>query len=181
MERRTFSNFGLHPDDLEALAAAGFSESLQWHLAAPGAPEARVSSERGPERWRRVLEAAWDWNAGCAALDRGDASGAFARFTAAAGAAPEGRLFSLSAALALAALQRIDEADTRLALVSEWKHEPRYRRDTAEARELYESALADEKDWVALREIYLKLADLAYLAGDHASERRLREHYWQPA
>ena len=53
-----------------------------------------------------------------------------------------------------------------------------YRRDTAEARELYESALAGERDWGALREIYLKLADLAYLAGDTASERRLREHYF---
>ena len=53
-----------------------------------------------------------------------------------------------------------------------------YRRDTAEARELYESALAGERDWGALREIYLKLADLAYLDGDTASERRLREHYY---
>jgi hypothetical protein len=54
-----------------------------------------------------------------------------------------------------------------------------YRRDTALARELYERALgANKDDWAALREIYLKLADLAYLEGDHASERRLREHYY---
>ena len=51
-------------------------------------------------------------------------------------------------------------------------------RDTAQARELYDSALAEEKDWAALREIYLKLADLDFLAGDLAGERRLREHYY---
>ena len=53
-----------------------------------------------------------------------------------------------------------------------------YRHDNAEARELYEGALEGERDWGALREIYLKLADLAYLDGDTASERRLREHYY---
>ena len=53
-----------------------------------------------------------------------------------------------------------------------------YRRDTSEARELYEGALAEEEDWAALREIYLKLADLAFLAGDLTGERRLREHYY---
>jgi hypothetical protein len=53
-----------------------------------------------------------------------------------------------------------------------------FRNDLAEARELYEAALAKEKDWAALREIYLKLADLAYLAGDAERERGLREHYY---
>jgi hypothetical protein len=48
----------------------------------------------------------------------------------------------------------------------------------AAARELYERALASERNWAALREIYLKLADLAYLAGDPATEPRLREHYF---
>ena len=53
-----------------------------------------------------------------------------------------------------------------------------YRHDNADARELYQSALEGERDWGALREIYLKLADLAYLDGDTANERRLREHYY---
>ncbi|HKZ31212.1 MAG TPA: tetratricopeptide repeat protein [Vicinamibacteria bacterium] len=264
-------DFGLAPSDLQALVAAGFGESLQRLIAAPDAPSPRLPSERGPERWRRVLEAAFAWNEGCSALERGNASLAHARFAAAAEAAPEGPLFSLSAALALAALGRIEEADDRLALVSEWRHEPRYAvasayvglarrdleralewlrdpaaraldrevpsggeepvaalvteqyyyvllwkgayddardyalraaersgrarlptapwtaraadasfygRDTREARELYESALAEETDWAAQREIYLKLADLAFLAGDLTRERRLREHYY---
>ena len=264
-------DFGLASSDLQALVAAGFAESLQRLIAAPGAFSPRLPSERGPERWRRVLEAAFAWNEGCSALERGDASLAYTRFGAAAEAVPEGPLFSLSAALALAALGRIEEADDRLALVSEWRHEPRYAvasayvglarrdleralewlrdpaaraldrearpggdepvealvieqyyyvllwrgayddardyalrvaerggrarsptaawtaraadasfygRDMREARELYEGALAEEKDWAALREIYLKLADLAFLAGDLAGERRLREHYY---
>ena len=53
-----------------------------------------------------------------------------------------------------------------------------FRKDLGEARELYEAALAQEKDWGSLREIYLKLADLAYLAGDTERERSLREHYY---
>jgi predicted negative regulator of RcsB-dependent stress response len=264
-------DFGLDPDDLAALTAAGFSDSLQQLLALPAPGSVHVSSERGPERWRRTLEAAWLWGEGCSALDRGDAAQALARFTEAAQAVPTGRLFSLSAALALAALKRIDEADARLALVSEWRDDARYavasayvglarkdlesaldwlrdpaaraadrdprpggeepvealvceqyyyvlvwkgayddagdyalrmaerlgrarlprarwtgraadacfyRRDTDGARELYERALEEERDWAALREIYLKLADLAFLAGDHAGERRLREHYY---
>jgi tetratricopeptide (TPR) repeat protein len=264
-------DFGFEPDDLAALAAAGFSDSLQTLIDSPGRPADRVSSERGPERWRRVLEAASAWSEGCAALDHGDASLALGRFLAAAEAAPEGRLFPLSAALAFAALSRIEEADGQLGLASALRYDARYavasayvglarkdldraldwlrdpaaramdrdaqpggrepvealvteqyyyvllwkgawddardyalrmaerarrariasapwtvragdasfcRRDTAEARELYESALASEHDWAALREIYLKLADLAYLAGDTVTERRLREHYY---
>jgi hypothetical protein len=264
-------DFGFEPDDLAALTAAGFSETLQRLLDSPGQPAGRVSSEQGPEPWRRVLAAAAAWNEGCAALDHGDAGLALTRFMAAADAAPRGRIFPLSAALAFAALKRTSEADGQLALASELRHDARYavtsayvglarkdldralewlrdpalraldrdpapgerepvetlvteqyyyvllwkaawddacdyalrmaeraararmlgarwtaraadaafyRHDTAEARELYQSALAGEHDWAALREIYLKLADLAYLAGDTATERRLREHYY---
>src|SRR5262249_38832791 len=53
-----------------------------------------------------------------------------------------------------------------------------YRRDTPAARERYESSLAGERDWGALRELYRNHADLAWLAGDTATERRLREHYY---
>ena len=86
-------DFGLAPGDLQALVAAGFAESLQRLIAAPGAPSPRLPSERGPERWRRVLEAAFAWNEGCLALERGDASLAYARFGAAAEEVPEGPLY----------------------------------------------------------------------------------------
>ena len=262
---------GLEPDDLQQLVAAGFSDSLQRLLAAPGAPAPRLSGERGPEHWRSVLEAGGEWNEGCRALERGDASLALARFTAAADAVREAPLYPLSAALALAALGRGEESDAELALASQLRHDARYavasayvglarrdleralewlqdpaaraldrearsgggepvealvteqyyyvqlwkasyddardyalrmaeradragapaaawrvraadasfyRQDTRGARELYEGALAEERDWTAVREIYLKLADLAYLAGDLTGERRLREHYY---
>ena len=88
------TDFGFEADDLAQLAAAGFSESLQRLLeGAPGAPAPRVSTEQGPEHWRRVLDAASRWSEGCAALDRGDARLAHARFTGAADEVPEGRLF----------------------------------------------------------------------------------------
>jgi hypothetical protein len=67
-------DFGLEADDLEALAGAGQSDALQRLLEGPpGTPGPRVSSEQGPERWRRALTAAAGWSDGCAALERGDA------------------------------------------------------------------------------------------------------------
>ncbi len=107
-------DFGLGPGDLQALVAAGFAESLQRLIAAPGEPSSRLPSERGPERWQRVLEAAFAWNEGCLALERGNASVAYARFAAAADEVPEGPLFSLSAALALA-VAREDRGSRRSA------------------------------------------------------------------
>jgi tetratricopeptide (TPR) repeat protein len=263
-------DLGFTPDDLAEVQAAGLSDAVAQLLT--GEKTARPASlERGGEAWRRVLDAAWEWGEGCTALEAGDATKALAHFGRAAHDAPGGRLFQLSAALALAALKRIDEADERLALLSEWRHDPRYavasayvglargdlerarewlqdpardavdrdpggkeaasvealvteqyyyvllwkgdyddardyalrmaeragrlglavgawrvrgadasfyRRDVAEARELYSSALASEKDHGALREIYLRLADLAFLDGDLGEERRLREHYY---
>jgi hypothetical protein len=53
-----------------------------------------------------------------------------------------------------------------------------YRRDLSEARELYEAAIAGEKDNGTLRVLYLKLADIAHLRGDLETERALREHYY---
>jgi hypothetical protein len=261
-------DLGFTPDDLAEVQAAGLSDAVGRLLAAEStSPPA--SPERGDEAWRRVLDAARAWGEGCTALEAGDAAEALRHFEKAAGEAPGGRLFRLSAALALAALKRIDEADERLALLSEWRNDPRYavasayvglargdlerarewlqdpardavdrdpretgavgtlvaeqyyyvllwkgayddardyalrmaerasrlgfpagawrvraadasfyRRDAAEARELYERALEGEKDYGALREIYLRLADLAFLAGDLGEERRLREHYY---
>ena len=263
-------DLGFTPDDLAEVQAAGFSDAVTRLLA--GERTSRPASPgRGGEAWRRVLDAAHAWAKGCAALESGEAAKALLHFERASTDAPGGRLFRLSAALALAALKRIDEADERLALLSEWRHDPRYavasayvglargdldhalewlrdpavdavdrepraseaapvealvteqyyyvllwkgsygdardfalrmaertsraglaagawrvraadasfyRRDVAEARELYRAALEGETDYGALREIYLRLADLAFLDGDLGEERRVREHYY---
>jgi hypothetical protein len=67
------------------------------------------------------------WSEGCAALDRGDARGALARFQAASREASDGRIYGLSNALALVALGRPAEADERLALDrSAWGGDVRY-------------------------------------------------------
>jgi hypothetical protein len=264
------TDLGFTPDDLAEVQAAGFSDTVTQLMAGERASRP-ASPERGGEAWRRALDAAHAWGEGCAALEAGDAAKALLHFERASADAPGGRLFRLSAALALAALKRIDEADERLALLSEWRNDPRYavasayvglargdldralqwlrdpaveavdreprtreavtvealvteqyyyvllwkgayddardyalrmaerasragrdtgawrvraadasfyRRDVAEARELYRTALRGEKDYGALREIYLRLADLAFLDGDLGEERRLREHYY---
>jgi tetratricopeptide (TPR) repeat protein len=263
-------DLGFTPDDLAQVQAAGLSDAVAGLLAGERTVRS-ASPERGGEAWRRVLDAAWAWGEGCAALEAGDAAKAFLRFERAADDAPGGRLFRLSSALALTSLERVEEADERLALLSEWRNDPRYavasayvglarrdldralewlrdpageevarepatgerrpvealvteqyyyvllwkggyddargyalrmaqrasrvglaagawrvraadasfyRRDAAEARELYTSALEGERDYAALREIYLRLADLAFLEGDLDEERRLREHYY---
>ena len=51
-------------------------------------------------------------------------------------------------------------------------------RDLARAGELYQQAIDAETDFGVLRDLYLRLADVAYLAGDLATERRFREHYY---
>jgi hypothetical protein len=53
-----------------------------------------------------------------------------------------------------------------------------HRRDLAEARELYQTALGGEPDAAARMALLLKLADVAHLTGDLAGERALREHYY---
>ena len=262
-------DLGFTPDDLAQVQAAGLSEAVAGLLAGERTVRS-ASPERGGEAWRRVLDAAWAWGEGCAALEAGDAAKAFRNFERASDDAPGGRIFRLSSALALAALKRVEEADERLTLLSEWRNDSRYavasayvglarrdldralewlrdpagevverepsretpsiealvteqyyyvllwkgayedardyalrmaqrasrlglaagtwrvraadasfyRRDAAEARELYTSALEGERDYGALREIYLRLADLAFLDGDLDEERRLREHYY---
>ena len=76
---------------------------------------------------RRRVEAVRQWSAGCAALDRGLAQTALARFESASASASEGRIYGLSRALALVALGRAAEADERLALESSaWGGDARY-------------------------------------------------------
>ena len=75
----------------------------------------------------RVVGAAAQWREGCAALERGDGATARERFERAAASAPEGRIYGLSAVLALLAAGRPAEADERLSqIASEWAEDARY-------------------------------------------------------
>ena len=285
---------GFTAADLAGLAREGLLDAVERLLAGEGL-DAKVFVRRGEGRSRNVLQALVDWTAGCEALAAGDPGRALPRFESAAAAVPEGRILSLSAALALAGLKRFAEADERLALLSDWRDDARYAvasafvgiargdldraelwlrdpasrvldrdanpllrpfrdgfradvlqalkdrlgadfqarleetfvteqyyyvqlwkgrydvardyalrmgermrraelsdgtwvgragdasfygRDLRDAYELYEQAIRGEKDNGVLMLLYLKLADLAYLAGDLETERQLREHYY---
>jgi hypothetical protein len=75
----------------------------------------------------RVVAAAAQWREGCAALESGDAPTGLDRFARAAASAPEGRIYGLSAVLALLAAGRAAEADERLgAIAPEWTDDPRF-------------------------------------------------------
>lgn len=287
-------DFGLAADDVAALAGTGILAAIE--SAVSGEPLAEAPAVPIPEAWTPFLGALDDWRAGCASLAAGDPAVALARFDRASTTVPEAPLFTLSAVLALAGAQRVDEADERLLLLWEWRDDPRfavasaylglargeldraeawlrdpasrvldraanpllawygrgdlggkavaalreragpafrelleetlvaeqfyyvrlwqgenarardyalrmaarltgsglaanawteragdaafYLRDLAESENLYRRAIEGESDWGALRTLYLKLADLAFLNGDLEGERKLREHYY---
>ena len=119
------ADLGLGPKDVAELKGAnafGFVEKLVAGQRMPrGAPIGALS-----ERSRDALQAAVDWSEGCRAFAAGDAAAALSLFEAAAERFP-GRIYRLSAALALARLGRPGDADEALAAVSaEWAGDPRY-------------------------------------------------------
>jgi tetratricopeptide (TPR) repeat protein len=77
-------------------------------------------------RSKDALQAAAEWSEGCRAFAAGDAAMALFQFEAAAARFP-GRVYRLSAALALARLGRPGDADEALAVAApEWAGDPRY-------------------------------------------------------
>ncbi|HUG53511.1 MAG TPA: hypothetical protein VMR21_07915 [Vicinamibacteria bacterium] len=83
-----------------------------------------LSGEDAPGR---AVEAAARWRIGCAALGSGQAEAAFEHFEQAALLSPGGRIYRLSAALALLAAGRLREAEDRLeAIAPLWGDDPRY-------------------------------------------------------
>ena len=96
---------------LSAAVDAGAKDGAPSGSYAPPSPVAAVA----------------EWRLGCAALEAGEAEAARRRFERAASAVPGARLFPLSAALALVALGRHEEARDRLAaLAPSWGDDPRY-------------------------------------------------------
>lgn len=111
------TDFGLDSGGLPALIQSGLVESLA------AASEGRAASG-SPDPSLRALGL---WGQGCQALERGQASTALARFVQARDLAPGARIHELSAALALVALGRSQEASQRLfAVRAAWGDDARY-------------------------------------------------------
>jgi tetratricopeptide (TPR) repeat protein len=124
----TLADFGVLAADSLGPRGLGLLEEA---LRSGGRADVRGGLPAGDAR-TGVVEAAAQWSEGCAALAAGEAGPALERFERAAGAVPGGRIYGLSAALALLALGRHGEAEERLAAISaDWADDPRYAIATA--------------------------------------------------
>ena len=116
---------GLSSADLADLGREGRLDTVKRVFA--GDPVEPADGEgQGQGRWRQVFGAVAQWNAGCQALDNGDSRRALAHFEKASASVPEGRIFTLSAVLALAGMKRFAEADERLVMLADGRDDPRY-------------------------------------------------------
>jgi hypothetical protein len=166
-------DFGLTTQDTADIAQAGAMELLSALATGEASSATPIPVALGGEA-RRGVEAAALWNEGCVALDRGDANAALSHFESASWKAAEGRIYKLSAALALVALGRGAEAGERLALEgSAWGGDVRY----AVALAMAGTARGDlerAEEW--LRDP----AEAAVARGGSALLRRLRQESLTP-
>jgi hypothetical protein len=117
-------DLGFDDEALDELSRAGELPHLAALLGGREASEPRAALS---ESTRRLLRSSAAWRAGCAALEKGQAARALAAFDQAASEAPAGVIQPLSAALALARLEKWEEADARLAqLAPALRDDPRY-------------------------------------------------------
>ena len=156
-------DLGLDPHDV---AGRGVLAAIEDVLASAARGDWRATTADKASAVGGVRAAA-EWRRGCLALEEGDAATALERFDRAAGLAPRGRIYSLSAALALVALGRHEAAEDRLAKVAgDWTDDPRFaivsarlasaRGDTAGARETLRAA-AEAGDRSAAERYYSAL------------------------
>jgi tetratricopeptide (TPR) repeat protein len=116
---------GLSSSDLADLAREGLLDRVRGVFAGEsGTPAEAVRA--AASRWQPVLAAVAQWNAGCQALDGGDARRALPHFEKASALVPEAKAFKLSTVLVLAAMKRFGEADERLLALAADRDDPRY-------------------------------------------------------
>jgi hypothetical protein len=114
-------DLGLTDEDARTLAGQGLLGALE-ELLGPS----------GPDMSRRLqgnarLDAVALWSTGCRALEDGRPKEALAHFASATEKSPQGRIYELSAILALVRLGRFVEADERIGIIySDWRDDPRY-------------------------------------------------------
>jgi tetratricopeptide (TPR) repeat protein len=116
---------GLSSADLADLGRAGLMDVVRRVFAGDPVEQAD-GAWPGPSRWRQVFGAVAQWNAGCQALDAGEARRALAHFEKASALVPDGKIFTLSSILALAGMKRFAEADERLLMLADGRDDPRY-------------------------------------------------------
>jgi len=116
---------GLSSSEIADLAREGLLDRVRGLLAGESGTLAEAV-RAAASRWQPVFAAVAQWNSGCQALDAGDARRALPHFEKASALVPEGKAFTLSAILALAAMKRFGEADERLLGLAADRDDPRY-------------------------------------------------------
>jgi hypothetical protein len=119
------SDFGIHANELQSLKREGLGRALEALLN--GRPfNAALSGNASPDNVR-LLHAISLWMQGNEQLSKRQAAAALGNFEEAAKQVPQGKLYQLSAVLALAALKRWEDVDARLPLLyADWHDDVRY-------------------------------------------------------
>lgn len=118
----SFSDFGMSARDIQSLRQAGMWDRVQLLLDGrhPSIPDGIA------DRDRLFLDAAALWSEAQAAFARGDIVLAFDRFETASRLIPWAPIYQLDAVLCLAALERWEEVDRRLATILDaWRDDMR--------------------------------------------------------
>jgi tetratricopeptide (TPR) repeat protein len=108
-----FSDFGISNDELEQAEDSGLLKNLEQLLQAPGHAITPGLIDDLPANLK--LRAVAMWRRGCYLLEQHEAEQALDYFREAEVAAPTGRIYNLSSALALAAMGEILQVDFRIA------------------------------------------------------------------
>ena len=119
------SDFGLHAVELQSLKREGMVRALEELLN--GKPFDSALVQNASPNSLRLLHAISLWMMGNEQLSRRKPEAALENFEEAARQAPEGKIYQLSSVLALAALKRWTEVDTRMPLLySDWHNDVRF-------------------------------------------------------
>jgi hypothetical protein len=119
------ADFGIGADELQTLRREELMSALEALLN--GQPFTAALIKRASPDSLRLFHAISLWRLGNEQLVRRQTEAALGNFTEAARLAPAGKIYQLSAVLALAALKRFDEVDAKLpALYADWQGDTRF-------------------------------------------------------
>ena len=119
------SDFGIRASELQSLKREGLIKALEAMLN-QRTPDAALMSNALPDNVR-LLRAISLWMLGNEQLSKRQAEAALVNFEEAAKQVPQGKIYGLSAVLALAALKRWEDVDARLPLLhADWHEDVRF-------------------------------------------------------